>query len=72
MSMEETIMFVANLKNNRRKWHSEQLKGLVPKEHENEMSGFSPTDTNDLEPSVSVRGIELKLCGKLMDHVRSN
>ena len=37
----------------------------VPEEHENEMSKFSPTSTNDLEPSVSVWGVEFKLGGKL-------
>lgn len=45
------------------------LKGVVPKEHENEVSNFSPTDTNDLEPGISMRGIELKLGGKLVGHV---
>jgi len=41
------------------KWNS-------PEEEENEVSKFSPTSTNDLEPGVSVRGVELKLGGKLM------
>ena len=48
------------------------LKGVVPKEHENEVGRFSPTSTDYLEPGVSVRGIKLKLCGKLVDRVRSN
>ena len=59
-------------KNVRWKWHS-VLKGVVPEEHENEVGRFSPTSTDDLEPGVGVRGIKLKLCGKLVDRaVRSN
>ena len=37
-----------------------------PEEEENEVGKFSPTSTNDLEPGVSVRGVELKLGRKLM------
>ena len=48
------------------------LKGVVPEEHENEVSKFSPTGTNDLEPGIGVRGIELELGGKLVDHVDSS
>ena len=48
------------------------LKGIVPEEHENEVSSFSPTGTNDLYPGIGVWGIELKLSGKLAGHVHSN
>jgi len=37
-----------------------------PEEEENEVSKFSPTNANDLEPGVSMWGIELKLGGELM------
>ena len=39
------------------------LKEIVPEEHENEVSKFSPTDTNDLYPGIGVWGIEFKLSG---------
>ena len=48
------------------------LKGVVPEEHENEVSKFSPTSADDLEPGVSVRGIKLKLGRKLVGHMRSS
>jgi len=74
MSMEETMMFVAKLKKtsveNETLWNL--LKEVVPEEHENEMSEFSPTSADDLEPGVSVRGIKLKLGRKLVGHVRSS
>ena len=68
MSMEETIMFVANLKKNTG-WKNGETLLLgrdVPEEEENEVSKFSPTSTNDLEPGISVWGIEFKFGGKLM------
>ena len=39
--------------------------GGSPEEHEHEVRNFSPTRTDDLEPGVSVRGIELEFGGKL-------
>jgi len=41
-------------------------KSNSPEEEENEVSNFSPTSTNDLEPGVGMRGVELKLGRKLM------
>lgn len=65
--MEETMMFVANLKGvieNRTRGNL--ASGVVPEEHENEMGNLSPANTDDLEPGVSVRSIELEFGGKLV------
>jgi hypothetical protein len=41
-----------------------------PKEEENTVGEFSPTSTDDLEPSVSVWGIEFEFGGELMGSPR--
>jgi hypothetical protein len=40
-------------------------EGGSPEEHEHEVRNFSPTRTDDLEPGVSVWGIEFEFGGKL-------
>ena len=44
-----------------------RTQGDVPEEHEDTMSNLPPPSTNDLEPSVSVRGVEFELRGQLKD-----
>ena len=64
--MEETMIFVANLNGvieNRTRGNL--ASGVVPEEHEDEMGNFSPANTDDLEPGISVRSIELEFGGKL-------
>jgi hypothetical protein len=74
ISMEETMMFVANL----RTIHPSEIRldqvspprKDSPEEEKYSMGELSPASTNDFEPSVSVRGIKFKLGGELMGSPR--
>jgi hypothetical protein len=70
--MEDTMMLVANL----RKVHPLEsnpinfLKEDPPEEEENGVGDFPPTSTDDLDPRVSVRGIEFEFGRELMGSPR--
>src|ERR1700679_1090282 len=69
ISMEETIMFVANLvKIHQSETELDEVPILKdsPEEEKNGVGDLSPTSTNDLKPSVSVGGVKFEFCRKLM------
>ena len=59
INMELTIMFVARLEKSVSSLNlGLTLVGPLPKEHEDQMGNFAPSDTNDLQPRVGIRSIE--------------